>query len=198
MSDMSMEVLKVVVSNDNLPANERMSAVSAAFPNYSYALLEGYIYQLRAKGYLSVQSGDNRIVAIGVNPSAYVALHEGTTEPVEESSTQINIGSIGNVSGQVVLGNKGGSYNMHVTKIMMNETNNALKSILTLADNQSVNPFERERIKKIVTQIAESFSKSEPPPKGLIEQLDSFAQKHSWISAPLAAALLQSLSKFLS
>lgn len=195
MSDMSMKVLAQVVSNADLPANEIMPAVCAAFPHESYALLEGYIYQLGREKYLSVQSGDNRIVAIAVNPSAYVALRESKDAPEEKSSTQIHIGSIGNVSGQFAVGNKGGSYDMHVSNVVIHSMSNGLKEVLTLADKQSLNPFEREQIKKIARQIFESLDKSEPPPQGLIEQFDSFMQKHSWISAPLATAFLNVLAK---
>ena len=196
MSKMSMKVLSQVVENADLPENEIMSAVCAAFPRESYSLIAGYIYQLGKDKYLSVQSGDNRIVGIFVNPSAYVALREVKDAPAEKASTQVNIGSIGNISGQFAVGNKGGSYDMHVSNVVIHEMSNGLKEVLTLADKQSLNPFELEQIKKITRQIFESLDKSEPPPQSLIKQFDSFMQKHSWIAAPLATAFLNVLAKF--
>ena len=68
MSEMSKKVLEVVIENAGKSAEEIINALSRSFPRESYALLESYIYELRNKDYLSVQSGDNRIVAIGVNP----------------------------------------------------------------------------------------------------------------------------------
>lgn len=195
MSNMSMKVLSVVVANADLPPNEIMSAVYAAFPRESYALLEGYIYQLKSKGYLSVLHDDNRIVEIHVNPSAYVALREGD-DTSEKTSTQIHIGSIGNVSGQVTLGNnKDVSFDMRVSKTIINEMASGLKNVLPLAERRMTNELEREQLKHLVNRIVESLDKSEPPPKNLIEKLDSFLQKHSWISAPLAAAFINTLSK---
>ena len=193
MSDMSMKVLAVVVANAALPANEVMPAVCAAFPHESYALLAGYIYELRGKGYLSVQEGDNRIVAVAVNPSAYVALRDG--EPEERSSMNINVGTIGNVSGQLAIGNRGGSYDMHVSKVVVNEMSDGLKNVLAMSDRRMTDELEREQFKRLIEKILESLNKSEPPPQGLIERLDSFLQKHSWISAPLATAFLNALSK---
>ena len=196
MSKMSMKVLEIIIENSAKPVEEIINAVCRAFPCESYALLEGYIYQLGKDKYLSVQSGDNRIVGIFVNPSAYVALREVKDAPAEKASTQVNIGSIGNISGQFAVGNKGGSYDMHVSNVVIHEMSNGLKEVLTLADKQSLNPFELEQIKKITRQIFESLDKSEPPPQSLIKQFDSFMQKHSWIAAPLATAFLNVLAKF--
>lgn len=192
---MEKKILEVVIANAALPPVEIMSAVCAAFPNEPYALIEGYIYQLGRKKYLSVESGDNRIVAIRVNPSAYVALHEMENPPEERTSTQISIGTISEVSGQLAIGNKGGSYDMHVSKSVIHAMRGGLNDVLALADKQSLNPFEREQLKKNLRLILESLDRAEPPNQGLIEGLDSFMQKHSWISAPLAAAFLNALAK---
>ena len=146
---------------------------------------------LNQRIYLSAKQG-------GINPSAYVALHEMKNKPEEKPSTQItvgNIGTISNVSGQVAIGNKGGSYDMHVSKNIINVMSGGLEEVIKLADKQSLNPFEREQVKKVARQILESIDKSEAVPQSLIEQLDSFLQKHSWISAPLAAAFLNALTK---
>ena len=201
MSDMSMKVLAAVVANADLPAKEIMPAVSAAFPRETYALLKGYIYQLRDKGYLAVQCGDNRIVAIGVNASAYVALHEGNDAPAEKVSRQFNfnVSHVGQIHGsQFAMGNEGGSYDMRVSKNVVHAMSGGLREIIAQADKQSLNPFEREQLKKVLSQIIESLDKSEPVPQGLLERFDSFLQRHSWISAPLAAAFLNALSKLFS
>ena len=195
MSEMSKKILEVVMENTGKSTEEIINALSRAFPRESYALLESYIYQLRNKGYLSVQNGDNRIVAIGVNPSAYVALRESNDASGKSASTQINIGSVGNISGQFAVGNKGGTYEMHVSKSIIHAMNGGLQEVLALADKQPLNPFEREQLKKVLQQIIESLEKSEQPPRGLIEQLDSFLQCHTWISAPLAGAFINTLLK---
>lgn len=192
---MVKKILEIVIANAALPPTEIMSAVCAAFPNEPYALIEGYIYQLGRKKYLSVESGDNRIVAIHINPSAYVALHEMKNSPEEKASTQISIGNISGVRGQVAIGNKGGSYDMNVSESVIHAMRGGLNDVLALADKQSLNPFEREQLKKNLRLILESLDKAESPPQNLIEQLDSFLQKHSWISAPLAAAFLNALTK---
>lgn len=192
---MLRRILEVVIANAALPPTEIMSAVCAAFPNEPYALIAGYIYQLGKKGYLAVESGDDRIIAVAINPSAYVALHEMKNKPEEKSSPQIHIGNISEVRGQLAIGNRGGSYDMHVSENVINAMSGGLEEVITLADKQSLNLFERERIKKIAQQIIESLDKAESPSQNLIEQLDSFLQKHSWISAPLAAAFLNALTK---
>ena len=84
---------------------------------------------------------------------------------------------------------------MHVSKNIINVMSGGLEEVIKLADKQSLNPFEREQVKKVARQILESIDKSEAVPQSLIEQLDSFLQKHSWISAPLAAAFLNALTK---
>lgn len=194
MSDMSMKVLSQVVENADLPENEIMSAVCAAFPRESYSLIAGYIYQLRDKEYLTILDSDNRIVAIKINPSAYVALRED--DDADEHTTQnFNIGAI---HGQVAMGNKGGSYNMSLSKAIARDMSDGLKNVLTISEKRITDELEREQLKRLVTRIVESLEKQEPPPQGLIEKLDSFLQKHSWISAPLAAAFLNALSKLFS
>lgn len=198
MSEMSMKVLEVVTANANKTADEIINAVYRAFPNDPYDLLEGYIYQLGKEKYLAVQPGDNRIFAIHVNSTAYVALREWKSAPAEKSTTQINVGSIGNVSGQLAIGNKGGSYDMRVSKIVVNEMSDGLKNVIAMSDRRMTNELEREQFKRLVEKILESLNKSESPSQGLIEQLDSFLQRHSWISAPLATAFLNALGKLFS
>lgn len=194
MSDMAMKVLAVVIENKDKSVDAIINSLRQAFPRESYATIEGYIYQLKNKGYLAVQPGDDRIFEIHVNPSAYVALREGD-DTSEKVTTQINVGSIGNVSGQLALGNMNGSYNVHVSKNIVNEMASGLRNVLPLAERKMTNELEREQLKYLVNRIVESLDKSEPPPKNLIEKLDSFLQKHSWISAPLAAAFINALSK---
>ena len=196
MSELSKKILAVVVDNAGKSADEIINAVCRAFPRETYATIEGYLYQFRNKGYLSLLAGDNRIINISVNSSAHVALREADDVPVQTASTQIHIGSItGVVGGNIGVGNKGGSYNTNVTKIFAGSMQGGLQEVLALADKQPLNPFEREQLKKILRQILDAVEKSEPPPQGLIEQLDAFLQRHSWISAPIAAAALTALSK---
>ena len=196
MSEMSMKVLEVVIENAAKPAEEIINAVCRAFPRESYALLESYIYQLRGEGYLSIMKGDNRIVAIRVNPSAYIALRESKNAPEEKSSTQISIGSIGNVSGQIAIGNKGGSYDMRVSKNFIRSVAGDFREIIPLIESQaSLNPFEREQLKKDIQQVLVALEKSELPPQGIIARIDAFLQKHSWLSAPIASTFLNALTK---
>ena len=192
MSDMSMKVLEIIIENAAKSAEEIINVVCRAFPNEPYSLIEGYIYQLDRQKYISVQSGDNRIFAIVVNPSAHVALHEKKTEPEEKMTQHFNIGVI---HGQVAMGNRGGSYNMNLSNTVVREMTDGLKNVLTMSERRMTDELEREQLKRLVTRIVESLEKQEPPPQGLIEKLDSFMQRHSWISAPLAAAFLNTLVK---
>lgn len=196
MSELSKKILAVVVDNAAKSADEIINAVCRAFPLENYATIQGYIYQFRNKGYLSLLEGDNRIINIRVNPSAYVALHEADDVPAQTASTQIQINSITNssVAGIGVV-NKSSVVNTTVTNTFISSMCGGLKDVLALADKQQLNPFEREQLKKILNQILEAVEKSEPPPQGLIEQLDAFLQRHSWISAPIATAALTALSK---
>lgn len=164
MSDMSMKVLSQVVENADLPENEIMSAVCAAFPRESYSLIAGYIYQLRDKEYLTILDSDNRIVAIKINPSAYVALREDKDKPDERTSTQIHIESINNVNGQFAVGNKGGSYNMSLSKTIAHDMSDGLKNVLTMSERRITDELEREQLKRLVTRIVESLEKQEPSP----------------------------------
>ena len=197
MSELSKKILAVVVENAGKSADEIINAVCRALPLENYATIRGYLYQFERKGYLSLLEGDNRIINIGVNSSAYVALREVDDVPVQTSSPQINIGAITNssVAGFAFgIGNKG-NYDLSVTNTFISSMRGGLQDVLALADKQPMNPFEREQLKKIVRQILEAVEKSEPPPQGLIERLDAFLQRHSWISAPIAAAALNALSK---
>lgn len=194
MSELSKKILAVVVENAAKSADEIINAVCRAFPLENYATIQGYIYQFRNKGYLSLLEGDNRIINIRVNPSAYVALSDDV--PAQTASTQIQINSITNssVAGIGVV-NKSSVVNTTVTNTFISSMCGGLKDVLALADKQQLNPFEREQLKKILNQILAAVEKSEPPPQGLIEQLDAFLQRHSWISAPIATAALTALSK---
>lgn len=196
MSELSKKILAVVVENAAKSADEIINAVCRAFPLENYATIKGYIYQFRNKGYLSLLEGDNRIINIRVNSSAYVALHEADDVPAQTSSTQIHIGSItGSSVAGIGVGNKSSVVNTTVTNTFISSMRGGLKDVLALADKQQLNPFEREQLKKILNQILTAVEKSEPPPQGLIEQLDAFLQRHSWISAPIATAALNALSK---
>lgn len=196
MSELSKKILAVIVENAAKSADEIINAVCRAFPLENCATIKGYIYQFRSNGYLSLLEGDNRIINIHVNPSAYVALREADDVPAQTSSTQIQINSITNssVAGIGVV-NKSSVVNTTVTNTFVSSMCGGLKDVLALADKQQLNPFEREQLKKIVNQILAAVEKSEPPPQGLIEQLDAFLQRHSWISAPIATAALTALSK---
>lgn len=192
MSDIEMKILAVVVDNADFP-KQIMSAVSEAFPNETEKLLKGYIYEFRKKGYVSLLEGDNGINSVHVNPSAYRALREHKDAPDEKFTPQFNIGTIH--GGQFAMGNKGGSYNMSLSKTVVHEMSSGLKNVLEMSDRRMTDELEREQLKYLVNKIVESLDKSEPPPQSLIEKLDSFMQRHSWISAPLAAAFLNTLSK---
>lgn len=197
MSELSKKILAVVVENAGKSADEIINAVCRALPFEKYETIKGYLYQFKRKGYLSLLEGDNRIINISVNSSAYVALCEADDVPAQTSSPQIHINSITNSSvAGIGVGNKGSVVNTTVTNTFISSMRGGLQDVLALADKQPMNPFEREQLKKIVRQILAAVDKSEPPPQGLIERLDAFLQRHSWISAPIAAAALNALSKF--
>ena len=107
MSELSKKILAVIVENADKSADEIINAVCRAFPLENYATIKGYIYQFRNNGYLSLLEGDNRIINIHVNPSAYVALREADDVPAQTASTQIQINSITNSSvAGIGVGNK--------------------------------------------------------------------------------------------
>ena len=196
MTDKAKKILSVVTANANLPPAEIIPAVSAAFPNESYGSLMGYIYRFRDSGYLSIVEGDNRIVAVEVNPSAYVALTESQTVSEDKSSTNININTITGVNGQLAIGNRGDSYQIDIGRTVIREMRSGLDEVLALADKQQINPFEREQIKKLIRQVLDETGDETPPEKNLLERFDAFMQCHSWIAAPIATAFLNALIKF--
>ena len=195
MLDMSMQVLKIVIENEGKTADEILGAISAAFPNKTYNTLKGYINTLGEAGYLSVQYGYNRICYIGVNPSAHAALDKAENTVAEPNRASFNIGQI---HGQVAMGNSGGSYNFTMTNAFREAMSAGLTEAASLANNRGIDAAEREEIKQLLRQILASLRQSENPPQNLVSKLSALFQKHSWIAAPIATQALNLLAKFSS
>lgn len=196
--DISMQVLEIITKNEGRPADEIISAISDIFPKLPYKAICGYLYKLQSKEYISVLNGDNKIIHIGVNYSAYEALCElqnGSDKPNNAGQTF----NIGQVHGQIAMGNSGGAYNFNMSVEFIQAMDKSLKDILVSIDEHLQDKSaESEEIKSLVKQILEALRKSEAPPKGVIERFDACLQKHSWISAPIASTLLNKVFHVLN
>ena len=189
-----MQVLEVIVSNEGKTTGEIINAVSSAFPNKSFNTLKGYISLLHNSGYITIKYADDKIFFIGVNSSAYSALDTAKSQP-QESNSPKNVFNIGNIQGQVAMGNTGGSYELNMSNAFNQTISEGLKAAISAADNQKINNSEREEIKLLIQQILEYLQESQKPPQGLIQEISARFQKHSWIAAPIATQALNFLSK---
>lgn len=196
---MKMQILKIVVENQKLNAAEIIKLIQATFPNEPLDFLKGCIHSLKNDGYLSVTVADGKIIYIGVNPSAYVALRESTnTKPASVVTNPVV--NIRNMHGQVISGGTVGDYYNFDSPVTFEDSmTDCLKNILPEVDSQTkASPIERQKIVELLNQILVCLEKSEKPPQNLLTKLDAFLQKHSWLSAPIASVALQHLAKLLN
>lgn len=189
-----MQILEVIISNNGKPTEEIINAISNAFPDKSFNTLKGYIYSLHKSGYINVKDGDNKIFLIGVNSSAYVALDKAKNQQ-QESKESKNVFNIGQIHGQVAMGNTGGSYELNMSNVFNQSMCDGLKEAISAADNQNIDNAEREEIKFLLQQILETLQESQKPPEGLIKKISAAIQKHSWIAAPIATQAFNLLAR---